>query len=109
MEEKKTQLNNLLVRVASWIYNTNVNKLGYTPQQLVSQKSCNLPGLTIGNKASESVLETEVVHKFIERLIKTGEKFRKAEMRTKLKDCQGVKVRGYQQQEKYLEGDKVWY
>ena len=32
-------------------YNTNVNKLGYTPLQLEIVKSCNLPGLTTGNKA----------------------------------------------------------
>ena len=47
------------------------------------------------NEATESVLDTEAVHKVIERLLKTQEEFRKVEMRLKLKDCQNVRVREY--------------
>ena len=49
----------------------------------------------MGKEASESVLEPEAVQKVIERLIKTKEEFRKAEMLTKLQDFHGVKVRRY--------------
>ena len=41
--------------------------------------------------------------------LKTQAAFRKAEMRMKLKDCQGVKVREYQHQVQYLEGENIWY
>ena len=78
--------------------------MGYTPLQLVTGKSCNLPGLTVGNEATVSISEIEAVQKVMEIIIK----FRKAEIRTKLKDCQGVQVRGFQHQKKYLEGDKMW-
>ena len=30
-------------------------------------------------------------------------------MKTKLKECQGIRNRSYQHQENYIEGDKVWY
>ena len=78
--------------------------MGYTPLQLVTGKSCNLPGLTVGNEATVSISEIEAVQKVIERIMELQEEFRKAEIRTKLKDCQGVQVRGYQHQKKYLEG-----
>ena len=62
-------LTDSLVKIASWIHNTNVNKLGYTPLQLVTGKSCNLPGLTMGNVASESVSDIEAVQKVMERIL----------------------------------------
>ena len=55
MEDKRTQLNDSLVKSAAWTHNTNVNKLGYAPLQLVTGKACNLPGLTMENEATESV------------------------------------------------------
>ena len=58
MGERKVTLNDSLVKAAAWTHNTNVNKLGYTLFQLMTGKSCNLPGLTMGNEASESILET---------------------------------------------------
>ena len=41
--------------------------------------------------------------------MKKHRKFWKAQMRAKIKDCQEVRVRGYQHQDKYIEGDKVSY
>ena len=35
--------------------------------------------------------------------------FREAETKRKLQDCQGVRVRSYQNLGNYLTGDKVWY
>ena len=30
-------------------------------------------------------------------------------MRAKMRDCQGVRVKGYQHQDRYIEGYRVWY
>ena len=54
-------------------------------------------------------MDTEAVQKVMERLLKTQEEFRKAEVRAKLNDCQMVRVRGYQHLDKYVEGDKGRY
>merc|ERR1712112_440524 len=35
--------------------------------------------------------------------------FREAEPKVKLKECQGVRIRSYQHQDKYIARDKVWY
>ena len=47
LEEKKTHLNNSLAKAAAWTHNTSVNKLGYTPLQLVTGKSVTLPNSSI--------------------------------------------------------------
>ena len=52
-EEKKTQFNDSLVKVAAWTHKTNANKLGYATLQIVTGKLCSLPGLTIGNEATK--------------------------------------------------------
>ena len=71
MEEKKVALTDSVAKAEAWTHNTNVNKLGYTPLQLVTGKSFVLLGLTMGNEATESLLDTEAVQKVIERLMKT--------------------------------------
>merc|ERR1712237_236135 len=35
--------------------------------------------------------------------------FREADMRRKLKECQGHRIMSYKHREEYVEGDKVWY
>ena len=61
------------------------------------------------NEATESVSDMEAVQRVMERLLKTQTEFREAEMRMKIKDCQGVRVKSNQHRGQYLEGDKVWY
>ena len=90
MEDEMVVPTDSIVKARAWTYNMNVNKLGYTPLQLVTEKSCNLPGHTIGNEASESVSETEAVQRVMERILRIQAEFREAEMRMKQKDCQGV-------------------
>ena len=102
-------LNDSLVKAASWTHDTNLNKLGYTPLQLVIGKSCNLLGLKRCNVASERVSDTEALQIVMERILNTAAEFREAEMCLKLKDCQKVGIRKYQHQGPYIEGDKVWY
>ena len=83
-------LTDSLVQAAEWTHNMNVNKLKYSPLQLVSGKSCVLLGLTMEYEATESLSDMEAVQKAIERKMETQKEFREAEMRLKLKECQGV-------------------
>ena len=61
MEEKEVMLNDSLVKTASWIHNTNVDKLEFTPLKHVIGKSCNLLSLTMGNVTSEIISDTEAM------------------------------------------------
>ena len=92
LEEKKTPLSDSLVKAAAWTHNTSVNKLGYTPLQLVTGKSVTLPGLTTGNESTESMSDCEAVQRTLETLNRITSEFREAEMRKKLKDCQNVRT-----------------
>ena len=71
LEEKKTALNDSLIKAAAWTHNTSVNKLGYTTLQLVTGKAVTLPSLTTGNIATESLTDSEAVQRTMELLAKT--------------------------------------
>ena len=58
MEEKRVQLTDSLVKAAAWTHNTLVNKLGFSPLQLVTGKAVAIPGLSAGNVASESMMDS---------------------------------------------------
>ena len=109
MEDKKTPLTDALVKAAAWTHNTSVNKLGFSPLQLVTGKAVSLPGLTTGSVASESMTDSEAVQRTVENLSRTVAEFREADMRRKLKECQSQRVMTYQHLGSYVEGDKVWY
>ena len=96
MEEKKTPLNDSLVKAAAWTHNTSVNKLGYTPLQVITGKLVTLLGLTKGNESTESILEYEAVQRTLETLNKITAEFWEAEMRKKLKDYQDLRTQAYQ-------------
>ena len=85
IEEKKVPLSDSLVKVASWTHNTCVNKLGYSPLQLVTGKAVTLPGLTTGNVATESMTDSEAVQRTLENLTRIVVEFCEADMRRKLK------------------------
>ena len=53
MEEQETGLNEMIVKTAAWAHNTNVNRAGFSPLTLVTGKAVQVPGLTMGNVASE--------------------------------------------------------
>ena len=109
MEEKKVPLNDSLVKGAAWVHNSSVNKLGYTPLQLVTRKSVLLPGLTKGNAGTESMTECEAMQQTMERLSWTVSEFHEAEMQRKLRECQGLQIQQYKHFGGYVEGDRVWY
>ena len=75
MEEQKTPLTDSLVKAASWTHNTSVNKLCFSPLKLVTGKAVTLPGLTTGKMASESMTDSDVVQKTMERLTKIVSEF----------------------------------
>merc|ERR1712243_93487 len=102
MEEKKTALNDSLVKAAAWTHNTSVNKLGYTPLQLVTGKSVTLPGLTTGNESTESMTDCEAVQRTLETLNRITYELHEEEMRKKSKDCQDVRTQAYQHLENYI-------
>ena len=70
-EEKKVALTDSLVKASSFTHNTNINKIRYTPRQLATGKSCNLPGIMMGYDVLESISETEAVKGVMERILKT--------------------------------------
>ena len=109
MEDRKIGLTDILVKTAAWTHNTNINRAGHTPLELVTGKAVTLPGLTMGNEATESLTDAEAVNRILETMHKVTSEFREAETKRKLKDCQGIRVRNYQNQEEYTAGDKVWY
>ena len=109
MKEKKTALTDSLVKAAVWTHNTSINKLGYSPLQLVTSKSVTLPGLTTGNVSTESMTDCEAIQRTIETLNKTVSEFCEADMKRKLKECQGIRTQAYQHLGGNIEGDRVWY
>ena len=72
-------------------------------------KAVSIPGLTMGNEGSESITDAEAVRRIMETIHKVTREFREAETKVKLKECQGIRVRSYQHQDKYVSGDKVWF
>ena len=108
MEEHKAPLTDSLVK-AAWTHNTLINKLGYSPLQLVTGQAVMIPGLTTGNEATESMTDSKAVQRTMENLMRITSEFRESDMRKKLKDCQDVRVRDYQHCKDYVEGDKVWF
>ena len=53
--------------------------------------------------------DCEAVQRTMETLNKTTLEFCEADMRRKLKECQGLRTQAYQHIGDYIEGDKVWY
>ena len=47
-----------------------MNKLGYSPLQLVTGQAVMIPGLTTGNEATESMTDSEAVRRIMENLMK---------------------------------------
>ena len=109
MEEHKVALSDSLVKAAAWTHNTLVNKLGYSPLQLVTGQAVTIPGLTTKNLATDSMTDYEVVRRTMENLMRITSEFCESEMRRKLKDCQDIRVNEYQHRCNYVEGDKVWF
>ena len=108
-EEEKVTLSDSLVKAAAWTHNTSINNLGYSPLLLGTGKAVTIPGLTMGNIATETMANTEAVSRIFENLMNITSEFRESDMRKKLNECQGVLLQAYQHRGNYIEGDKVWF
>ena len=53
--------------------------------------------------------DSKGVQRTMENLTRIVAEFRKADMRRKLKECQGIQVQSYQHLDNYVEDDLVWY
>ena len=96
------------VDLASWTHNTNVNFLGYEPMRLVTGKSVNIPGVTVGNDATDSLFDSEAVQKIMERHHDFIKKFREVEYSEKIKKAASARS-GVMNNHFYKEGDEVFY
>ena len=94
IEEKKMPLSDSLIKAATWTHNTSISKLGYLPLQL--GKEVTLPSLTTGTEVSESMSGTVAWQRTLENLTRIVFEFHEADMRRKLKECQGIPIHSYQ-------------
>ena len=86
----------LTVRFGSSYSPYSINKLGYSPLQLVTGKAVMVPGLMTGNVATKSMLDSEAVRRIMENLMKITSEFWESDMTKKLKEYQDVRVYEYQ-------------
>ena len=75
MEEQKVSLSDSLVKAAAWTHNASVNKLGYSPLQLVTGQAVMVPCLTTCNVATESMTDSEAVRRTMENLMRITSEF----------------------------------
>ena len=107
MEEKRVPLSDSLVKAAAWTHNTSVNKLGFSPLQLVTGKTATIPGLTTGTVATKIMTDAKAVQRTKENLTNVISEFRQLDMRQKLQDCQKYRTQSYNHTGGFIEGDKV--
>ena len=55
------------------------------------------------------ITDCEAVQRTMTNSNKIVAEFREADMKKKLKECQGLRIQAYQHLNNYIEGDKVWY
>ena len=76
---------------------------------MVTGKAVTLPCFTTGNVVTESMSDSKAVQRTLKNLTRIVAEFRKANMRRKLKEYQGVQVQSYQHLYNYIDGDLVCY
>ena len=107
LEEDRKMILEDAVAFASWCHNTNVNRKGYSPMQLVTGKSVIVLGMTTGNLSTESPFDSENVRALMMRHVKMMKEFQVAEYTDKLESVLKNKGKSYQHI-RYKQGDKVF-
>ena len=107
-ETDKTLSLQKAVDLASWTHNTNINLHGYEPMRLVTGKSVNIPGVTTGNEATDSLYDSEAVQRIMERHQEFIQKFREQEYSNKLKRA-ATSRSNVMNNFFYNEGDEVFF
>merc|ERR1711962_1590169 len=106
-EDKKVGLGEA-VDMENWTHNTNVNVKGFQPLQLMTGKSVVIPGLTLGNIATDSMANDEMVRSIMERHYWLMKEFRMLEFSGKLRKANKTRSKGYE--DVIIEtGDQVFY
>ena len=82
--------------MASWTHNPNVNVLGFQPLPLVTGRSLMIPGLTMGDMATDSLYDDEMIRKILERYHIMMKEFRELEYSTKLRRAIKTRIKGYE-------------
>ena len=108
MDEKKNISLEEAVRRASWTHNTNINVSGYTPLTLMTGKSIVHPGITTGNRATESIYEDEAVRKTMETHFEVTKEFREIEFGAKIDKVIETRMKGFEDMI-VKKNDKVFY
>ena len=81
------------VDMASWVHNPIVNVLGFQPLPLVTGKSLMIPGLTMGDMATDSLYDDEMIRKILEHYHIMMKEFRELEYSTKLKGAIKTRIK----------------
>ena len=89
-------------------HNSNVNKMGFTPLQLVTGKNIVFPGISTGNIATESMYDDKMVRKIMDRHRLLMKEFREQEFSRKLEIALNTRSKGYED-EILEEEDMVYY
>ena len=96
------------VDMASWAHNPIVNVLGFQPLLLVIGKSLMIPGLTMGDMATDSLYDDEMIRNIMEHHYIMMKEFRELEFSKKLRKASRTILKRYQDTE-INEGDLVYY
>ena len=76
--------------------------------RLVTGKSVAVPGVTTGNNATDSLFDSDAVHKIMDRHHKFMKRFREAEYEDKILKASRIKS-SQSNNVRYAEGDEVFY
>ena len=90
------------------MHNTNVDLKGFQPLKLMTRKSVMIPGLLMGNLATDSMDYDEMVRNIMERHYLLMKEFRMLEFSGKLRKANKTRSKGYE--DVVIEtGDLVFY
>ena len=96
------------VEMAAWTHNTNVSFLGYEPMRLVTGKSVCIPGVTVGDQATDSLFDSDAVQKIMDRHYQFMKRFREHEYGDKIKRAGNIRSNEINNRY-YVEGDEVFF
>ena len=94
-EDKKVSLGEA-VEMASWTHNTNVNVLGFQLLQLVTGKSVTIPGLKIGDMATDLMYDDEMIRNTMKPYYMIMKEFRELEYFKKLRKAFMTRMKEYE-------------
>ena len=93
-EDKKISLGKE-VEMVSLTDNDNVNMLGFQPLQLVTRESVMIQGLTVGDVATDSMCDDEMIRNIMEHHYMMMIEFRELEFLKKLRRVSKKRIKGY--------------